>query len=69
MMSISDNPQILTKKLKPAKKFRTELKISEIKEVQNWVIHYYDYLMKLWKQEMETDEFYDLLENEYKKIL
>ena len=66
MMSISDNPQILTKKLKPAKKFITELKMSDIKEVQNWVINHYAYLMKLWKLEMETDEFYDILENELK---
>ena len=64
MMSISENPHILTKKLKPAKKFRTELKMSEINEVQNWVVHHSDYLMKLWKLEMETDKFYDLLEDE-----
>ena len=43
--------------------------MSDIKEVQNWVINHYDYLMKLWKLKMETDEFYNILEDELKIFL
>lgn len=64
MMSISEKPQVLTKKLKPAKKFYTELKMSEINKIIDWVFEYYELLIKHWKQEIDSSDFINFLKNE-----
>lgn len=65
LISISEHPQILTKRLKSAKKYITELKESEINKVKNWICKHYELLIEHWQQKIDSFELYDILKTEF----
>ena len=65
LISISEHPQILTKRLKSAKKYITELKEREINKVKNWICLHYELLIEHWQQKIDSFELYDILKTEF----
>lgn len=57
-ISISDKPRVLVKT------FKAEIGESEINQVKEYIVKHLDLLLKHWYQEIDTDEFKELVKKE-----